>query len=450
MDDSLSLDLGTNGSLCVRRSTSPKSAKPRHTRGSNIESGVEGHPFLPQPDFEATANQGQQHVVHVPRLLQLLFVAAVAAQRSLMDLWAALHKSNHFQSRGRATDPVTPVHPRGRNVGLAGHCLGTEPLQSVCDVMIRATCSVVVLTFMFPLHTMPSFSYCALNCVLFVWFVLYLDLCLVHVTMYFPACFVVNTRELPQCCLGWSGFVFALVHIHKGSGSHVHFYPCLRVEHLSMDQAGNPPTQQDMGVSKAPPHLGAPFPSLCECSNACFPPGGAPRAQNHAHMHIPECGKKYSATISSSTLDNSKYFENGKLRPVTDGTRTDHVQRCLRESSKDRRRPAHSHAHALHAGRPCTHLCTLCFDGGREDDHHRRSRHQALRPLQPHHWAHDSSPCKSSPPQQVTTQALNISRGLLQSQKTNSQRKYVNLLSRLAAECRCNLPAHLTVNKQPR
>ena len=47
-----------------------------------------------------------------------------------------------------------------------------------------------------------------------------------------------------------------------------------------------------------------------------------------------------------------------RLRNQARLTRTDHVQRCLRVSPTDRRRLAHSHLHALHAGRQCTHACT--------------------------------------------------------------------------------------------
>ena len=68
--------------------------------------------------------------------------------------------------------------------------------------------------------------------------------------------------------------------------------------------------QQDIDISKAPPHLGAPIPLFehrsrlkttiqkigdnfsrntvvfCKCSNASFPHRRAPHVQNHAHMHI--------------------------------------------------------------------------------------------------------------------------------------------------------------------
>ena len=60
--------------------------------------------------------------------------------------------------------------------------------------------------------------------------------------------------------------------------------------------------QQDIDISKAPPHLGAPVALFehhsrlkttiqnignvsCECSNACFPLRWAPFVQNHAHVH---------------------------------------------------------------------------------------------------------------------------------------------------------------------
>ena len=140
---------------------------------------------------------------------------------------------------------------------------------------------------------------CAVCCVV-LGFVL---CCSCMLTWRLPECFVLNTREFRQRCLGlnliWSARLFALTRgldCHKGLGSYVHFCPCpcsstCRWSRLAIHRHWGPlcvyPVllcplwpcnhrmfchrqrdwavsirsymQQDMDISQAPPHLGAPF-----------------------------------------------------------------------------------------------------------------------------------------------------------------------------------------------